>query len=382
MANPRKTITSLIALTAACQSQALDAPSDNSLSYRYSQYQQTRFPESQISSGSADAIIGDFHQLQWKKKLADDWLLNLGGSQKKTSGAHASQTSENDQGVVQTTMSGASVDEQHLSLNVASEHYFRYGKLAAGIRHKDEKDLSGQQVHLESLLELNSAQTVIGASFAYGEDKLDPTDPQQSEKRRQAKGKKRQFQQWQVSLSQVLNKYEIVRLSYGQQQHNGLLDDPYRDIDSRPDLRKADIVTLEYRFYVKPWKGAIHSDYRYYSDNWEITSHTLKAAWLQDLTHWFRWRLEGRVYQQQQALFYSLDNSQKNLFQSNDPQLSGFGSLSYAVGVDLTLRNITLSADWRSYFSREKWGPDGDKTPDAPELVNYNLASFAIRYRY
>lgn len=381
MANNGLSASALLALAAASQSQALSAPDYNEIRYRISHYQQRDFPANRISSGSTQAYQIDIQQLGWRQKLADNWVFTGAASYESMSGASPLQTFSNSSGQSQVIMSGASIEEQRRDLRLSSEHYFSRGLLAAGYYQSDENDYQAKAGNLRAELELNSALTTLAASYAYSRDRLNPSEPQLSVKRQQARGEIKQQSEGYVSLTQVLNKYEVVQLSIGRKQISGYLDDPYRNIDSRPSQRLATISGVNYRFYMKPWSGAYHLDYRYYQDDWQVRSHTLKLSWLQDINSWLRWRIGTRYYRQQQAGFYSLDATQTSHYQTNDARLSAYGALEWSAGIDLTLAATQLSFDWQSYRSSEDWGPTGDNR-ETPTLIHYDLWSVAIRYRY
>jgi len=383
MAKGSARLTSLMALAAAAsQSQGLVAPEESQLSYRFSQYQQEDFPQNRVSSGSIDAYQIDIHQLKWQQKLAEDWVFNLTVSQESMTGASPLQTFENSSGQSQMIMSGASIKEERTDVAINSDHYFSRGKFSLGYYQSDENDYKAEAFNVAGLLEFNSALTTLGGSFSYSDDELNPTDPQLSLNRQQAEGETKENQQWYLTLSQVLNKYEVIQLSYGQNVYQGYLNDPYRNIDSRPDRRTAEVLNLMYRFYVKPFAGAFHADYRYYSDDWQLDSHTIELGWYQDISRWLRWRFSSRYYRQNQAEFYSLDGTQTSTYQSSDARLSSYGALAFTIGADLLLGNWKLGVDWQSYQSRESWGAEGNNSPEAPGLINYNMSSISLSYRY
>ena len=382
MAETRHTATTLMALMAAGNSQALNTPEHNEVQYRVSQYQQQKYPENRVSSGSIDTYQIEIHQLGLRQKLAEQWLFSLNASQESMSGASVLQTFENASGQSQMIVSGASISEQRRDIAINGERYFPRGKAGLGYYQSNENDYTSQGVNVSGLFEFNSALSTIGFSFAQSNDELHPTDPQLGVNRQLASGEQKSQQEWYLSASQVLNKYEVIQLSYGQRRLNGYLSDPYRNIDRRPEQRSARIASFNYRFYVKPLAGAIHSDYRFYQDDWQVTSHTISFGWHQDLSRWFRWRFITRLYRQQQAEFYSLAGTDSGDLQSNDARLSSYGALAATIGADITVRNWRLSADWQQYQSRESWGPGGNNNPEAPGLVHYQMLSFGLLYRY
>ncbi|ASP38865.1 hypothetical protein CHH28_09300 [Bacterioplanes sanyensis] len=382
MARHPASVSSVLALASACPTLAAVAPSDNEIGYRYSHYQEADAPANRVASGSTERYQIDIHQLHWRQVIAEQWQLQAAASLESMSGASALQTYRNDAGQSEVIMSGASIEERRTDGRISISRFFDEGTLSAGYYQSQENDYAARAVNVSGELELNQAHTVLSAGYSLSNDTLNPSDANGIAQREAADGETKQTRDMYVGVSQILNRYEVIQLTLAQRYSDGYLSDPYRSIDVRPQERLGSSISLLYRFYMAPWNGAWHWDYRYYKDDWEVASHTLEGRWLQQLTDHVRWRIALRGYQQSEAEFYSLAATRETSFQSSDARLSAYGALTASLGLDLGLDDVTVSIDWSQYESREQWGPARNDADEAPSLVNYQLLSLGLLYRY
>lgn len=154
-----------------------------------------------------------------------------------------------------------------------------------------------------------------------------------------------------AAWAQVLDKKTIAQLSYSFSYNDGYQASPYRFVrvessdlgqilfkvpESEPNqrFRHAAVVALN-RYLFND--SALGVDYRFYSDNWGIISHTIQARWfiaIKDITL----RLRERFYYQQGANFYKEHYTISDLqpYMTADRELSTFWS--NVVGVKLSWR--------------------------------------------
>ncbi|GIU06266.1 DUF3570 domain-containing protein [Shewanella glacialipiscicola] len=140
-----------------------------------------------------------------------------------------------------------------------------------------------------------------------------------------------------LGITQVLSQRWLLQANYGLSSVNGYLTDPYKVLsvvdnngitqdllyESRPDSR------LKHSFYVMT-KGALDAgvvdfSYRYNTDDWDLTSHTLETHYRYYFTGNFYGQLHLRYYQQTAANFYQP-------FLMADTPLPEFASADYRIG--------------------------------------------------
>ena len=90
-----------------------------------------------------------------------------------------------------------------------------------------------------------------------------------------------------LNLTQVLSKSSVLNLSYDMMMMEGYLSDPYRkvrvfndvggftaDTEIHPDKRIRQAVSTRLSQFINPVKASIIGSYRFYFDDWGVSSHT------------------------------------------------------------------------------------------------------------
>lgn len=144
-----------------------------------------------------------------------------------------------------------------------------------------------------------------------------------------------------AGVTKVINRRTVAQFNLGFGIANGYMTDPYKVFsvvdatgvewdqyfEGRPDSRTRWTITANLNHMTFPGNNGIHLSYRYYSDDWDVKSHTL------DYAHRFTFAnadyLEPRIrlYSQTKAEFY-----QNSFFAPNDgttPNLPQFLSADY-----------------------------------------------------
>jgi hypothetical protein len=168
-----------------------------------------------------------------------------------------------------------------------------------------------------------------------------------------------------AGISQVINRRTVAQFNLAVGQSKGYLTDPYKVfsvVDSnniefeqyyegRPDNRLKWSITANLNHQLFPSNNYMHLSYRYYSDDWDIQSHTLDYSYrfVMNNANYLEPRI--RLYTQTQADFY------QNSFEATpgpDPvALPEFISADYRldqmsdVTVGLTYGNSSPDSDLR-----------------------------------
>lgn len=176
-----------------------------------------------------------------------------------------------------------------------------------------------------------------------------------------------------LGITQIINRHTLAQLNYSIGYSSGYLNDPYKIItvlenDGSGNLRTTDSPYLfenrpDKRIYQSVyWKGihqltnedVINISYRYFWDDWDITSHTIDLR--------YRWEMGGghylqphvRHYQQNAARFYRqtlVDGEENNIEHvSADYRLGDFTTktigLKYGIffdsGAEINIRMETI----------------------------------------
>lgn len=188
-----------------------------------------------------------------------------------------------------------------------------------------------------------------------------------------------------IGVTQILNRNWLMQANYGLSSVSGYMTDPYK-ILSEVDLNG---LTQGYRYENRPdsrlkhsvflmTKGALDSgvvdfSYRYSTDDWDITSHTLETHYRYYFSPSFYGQLHLRYYQQQAAEFYQP-------FLMVGDALPEYASADYRIG-DMTAYTIGLKFGQRLSGGHEmtyrleyyQQNPDNNGTEIPGQLQNYDL---------
>lgn len=167
-----------------------------------------------------------------------------------------------------------------------------------------------------------------------------------------------------AGVTRVINRRTVAQLNLGFGIANGYMTDPYKVFsvvdaagvewdqyfEGRPDSRMRWTITANLNHMTYPGNNGIHLSYRYYSDDWDVQSHTL------DYAHRFSFAnadyLEPRIrlYTQTRAEFY------QNSFV--DPNVGGTPNLPQYLSADYRLDDMDSATAGLTYGVR--FGSDAD----------------------
>ncbi|MDG5899406.1 DUF3570 domain-containing protein [Shewanella xiamenensis] len=202
---------------------------------------------------------------------------------------------------------------------------------------------------------------------------------------RQTSSDDKQTADLMLGITQILNQRWLLQANYGLSSVSGYLTDPYKVLsvvdnngttenivyENRPDSR------LKHSFYMMT-KGALDSgvvdfSYRYTTDDWDLTSHTLETHYRYYFSGSFYGQLHLRYYQQAAVNFYQpflMAESPLPEFASADYRIGDMSA--YTVGVKFGHR---LSGGHEMSYRLEYYqqDPKNNGTELPGQLQNYDL---------
>ncbi len=152
----------------------------------------------------------------------------------------------------------------------------------------------------------------------------------------------------QAGISQVLNDHSAVKVEAFAILDNGYLTNPHANVvrdyktvnqklvtENRPDKRTGYGANLKYITMVGD-DVSFKANYRFYTDDWNINSHTLDGDIYYTLNKKITLGTGARYYTQSEANFY---NKNKDFFTnetyaSSDERLSKFDAITYKASID------------------------------------------------
>ncbi len=151
---------------------------------------------------------------------------------------------------------------------------------------------------------------------------------------------------FEIGYTQILNKTSVLKLSMFAILENGYLSNPYMRIvrdfytspkiteEKKPGKRKTYGATFEYS---KAFSDKLTSilNYRFYDDDWGITSHTVSLHTYYEFNSKFTAGIGWRGYTQSEADFYSnrADYFTYQEYASSDRRVSKFDSYDYSLSL-------------------------------------------------
>lgn len=157
---------------------------------------------------------------------------------------------------------------------------------------------------------------------------------------------------FRLGLSQVLSKSLLLGLSYEGIAEDGYLKNPYRSVrvlgasreELYPETRDSQAFALRlvkgFAGGGRPVGSSLRAEYRYFRDNWEISSNTLGLAYQSYLGARWLGEWHYRYYQQSAASFYSDNFPAPMTYMARDKELSTF--YNHTIGMKWTWTFLEL----------------------------------------
>jgi len=152
----------------------------------------------------------------------------------------------------------------------------------------------------------------------------------------------------QASFFQNINSESYLKASLFYVGDSGYLSNPYSNVvrnydginadvvaENRPDSRTAYGASFKYANAITSNLSA-HLGYRYYTDDWDIDSHTIDTDFYYEPSSNWLIKLGLRYYMQSEANFYSgqKDYFTNEEFASSDVRLSDFDAITYKTDLE------------------------------------------------
>ncbi|MEE4245335.1 MAG: DUF3570 domain-containing protein [Kangiellaceae bacterium] len=359
---------------------ASGAPVDAELNYRYSNYSEDDVaPEVNVLVGDRSRYTIDVHQLRYFTPVGDGFSLEVNLLSESMSGAspQAVEWANGEPGLI---MSGASIMENRQDMSVRLTEYKSAFNWSVEAGQSTENDYKSGYLAGGIDFSFNQNNTVLALAISLATDDITPTD---AELFNRVIAEEKSTNSYSITLSQIVTKNNIIMLGYSHTVSEGFLSDPYKLNDFRPDSRAQDAVSLQWRSFLSGPDAAVHVNYRYYQDDWELDSHTIDLEWHQNFSNGIQLVPALRYYSQTEAFFYepfAVNNQVPETF-STDFRLSPYGAISYKLAF------IQRFSQWSYTVSFERYESDASFSfnniaIENPGLVNYNRVTVGFDFRW
>ena len=179
--------------------------------------------------------------------------------------------------------------------------------------------------------------TTLSLTYSYGDDVIGRSDDPTFEREN-----KRQF--YGVGLTQIITRNLITTLNIETITDEGFLNNPYRSVryfdannpigysfepELYPNTRTTNAIGLRARYYL-PYRAAAQVEYRFFTDTWNITSHTAAVSYVHPWRDWL-FEVKYRWHNQTGAHFFQdlFSRSEATNFRGRDKELSPLTSQTF-----------------------------------------------------
>ncbi|MFD2230885.1 DUF3570 domain-containing protein [Alkalimarinus sediminis] len=369
-----------MAITAVSNNAHADAPPINTeVGYRYSHYQEEDLPQSDVASGSTQRYDIDVHQFRVLTPVGENYAVDATFDYETMSGASPYGTVSDADGNPLLVMSGASIEDTRMDLNVKTTRFYESGTASVIGGYSTEDDYEAFNVGFEGTVDVNDKMTTLMGGIGYSDDTITPTQaPGFNRVTNESKYTAATF----IGVAQVINAQSVFQTSLNYGYSDGYLSDPYKLVDQRPNTRSSIAWNNRYRYYLGDLDAAVHADYRLYMDDWDMVSHTMAFEWHQNVDPNLRVVPSIRYYSQSQVDFYTpIDMPAQPGDKSSDYRLSPFGAVTFGLSA------IAHSYNWKVIVSAERYVADGDLAlgtveKEHPGLLQYTLVTLGFDYSF
>jgi hypothetical protein len=357
-------------------------PTQSTISYKLSNYQEDDLSRSEAPLSDLERYDIDVHQFQLVSALGRNMSLHVDANYESLSGASPWFTSRGLDGEPIVNLSGASgISDRRTELSVGSRYYLENGSFGGNIGYSEEDDYRAVYFGFNTERHYNNDLTTVSAGLSHSSDKVFPTDAALFNR---VEEEDKQSTSVFASVSQIINQVSSFQSALSFTEQSGFLSDPYKLRDIRPDDKTQIAWRNSYRRFFVSANAAFHVNYRYYHDDFGISSHTSDVSWHQNLGRTFQLVPQLRYYSQSAADFFTnVDDflSPISEYQSSDYRLSAFGAVSGGISViaDMGSWKATLTAE--RYLANDKYSAYEVSQPSTA-LVKYNRVSLGIDFRF
>lgn len=251
--------------------------------------------------------------------------------------------------------------EERTEFGVGIDYVHQDAQITFSYVQSDESDYQASTIHLDYSEEFFGGLTTASLGYSSGSDEVmsNISDFQDTAN----------HDFYRIGLSQVIFPEMIVRANYEHVSDTGFLGSPYRKSiingvffdESLPRTRRSDAFSLGADYFIETWSAALKSQYRYFSDSWDVKANDFRVSMTKSLkTHWI---IEGwlRYYGQTSASFFQDQFDSVLTFRSRDKELSDFESHSLGLGIEYLLKDyhwfsepsLAIGAEWIRYQYNE-----------------------------
>lgn len=279
------------------------------------------------------------------------------------------------------TLSGASgkgIKDRRSAGDLTFTQSFENFSLSASISNSNEDDYDSLGGGIEARFWTEDQNTIFNIGISGSSDDISSTNDPLLDKHKTSKGAG-------FGVTQIINQNSLIQSNLTYSGSNGFLSDPYKSLDLRPNTRDSGAWLTRYIYYFEESEAALHLDYRWFRDSWNISAHTAEITWHQQLGNSWMISPHFRYYTQNKSNFYNNSfppDSPGESFYTSDQRLSGFGSITagFSVSHDIA-ENFAVSGYFDYMRQNSGWKLFSPGSPNISSLNGLILGA-GLTYRF
>ncbi len=345
----------------------------------------------------------DVYQAVGSLAIGDRWTVKANGVKDVVSGASPVANGFAGKQLAQIR-SRASIRDVRDEVDLSANYAFDEGSAGVNVGRSSENDYTSDFFNIDGRWDVNDNLTTLAAGFGFASDQVwavTNTGKGQHERVPGLGGDKSTFQSL-LGVTQVLDKNSLLQANLTYTHNEGYLADPYKyalvlapspavvcdpgyalfgcyTLDSRPSNRDQFNVLLRYvRNFGDLNAAALHLDYRFYADTWDISAHTFEATWYQPIYDGWMLNPHVRYYSQCAAEFYQpyFATARSDGHYSTDYRMADFGAVSGGAQLSKELLDRLRIAAAVDFYRREQGY--GMQKGAGTALDNFSYSVFTV----
>lgn len=222
--------------------------------------------------------------------------------------------------------------EDYVKVRNSLEGSVSYAGYDASYYVSTESDYFAQMLTFGYNRDLMGDNLNVAARVSYSWDSITPLEDDDTN----TNPDYRRTLHWNVVATDVVSPTTVVRVGAEFNTVHGLQHDPYRNVyvdgtnvpEQHPDERFRRDLFAGVNQYINN-RSSLNLEYRYYTDDWGVSSHTMGIKLNQYVNDEFVVRYRYRYYTQASAIFYRDEYTETggvNGFRTGDYRLGDFGA--------------------------------------------------------
>jgi hypothetical protein len=240
--------------------------------------------------------------------------------------------------------------EERTQYSLGMDYLHGNTTMSLGFTSSTESDFDATTYNFSVSQDMFGDLTTLTLSYALGNDTVGRSDDETF-------SRDNTRQHYGVGLTQILTRNLITTLNFETITDEGFLNNPYRSVryansgsplgysyepELYPNTRTSNAVGLRARYHL-PYRAAVQGEYRFFTDTWDIESHTAAISYIHPVDDW-TFIIKYRWHDQTGAHFFNdlFSRSEATNFRGRDKELS-----------PLTSQTLKLSASYE--FMSNGW---------------------------